>query len=70
MKFRGGIIHCPALLMQAMRADPAIVRTNIGILPLSDAQRSHWRSSVPVLAESITGNTPNGPGCPWENCGL
>lgn len=44
--------------MQAMRAASATVLTNTGVLPLSDAQRSHWLSSGSVWGESITDNNP------------
>lgn len=36
-----------------MRAPSATLRTNIGVPPLPDAQRSHWRSSGSVFAEQI-----------------
>jgi hypothetical protein len=37
-----------------MRVALATVRTSSGVLPLTDAQRSHWRSPGSVFAESIT----------------
>jgi len=37
-----------------MSAASATVRTNVGVLPLSDAQRSHWLRWGSVCAESIT----------------
>jgi hypothetical protein len=45
------------------------VRTNIGVLPLSDAQRSQWSSLWLVWAESITDNYPkNQTGVLWAGC--
>jgi hypothetical protein len=60
--------------MQAIRAASATVRTNIGVLPSSDAQRSRWLSSVSVWAKSITENLPyksswGVEGSLWETCG-
>jgi hypothetical protein len=46
--------------MQAMRAASATVRTNIGVLPRSDAQRSQSRSSRSVVAEAIIDNRRRG----------
>lgn len=39
--------------MQAMRAASASVQTNIGVLTLSAAHRSHWRSSGSMCGETI-----------------
>jgi hypothetical protein len=42
-----------------MRAASATVRINIGVLPLSDAQRSRWLSSESVCRESVTEDMPH-----------
>ena len=44
--------------MQATSAASSTVRTNIGVLPRSDAQRSHWLRWESVCAESITEDLP------------
>jgi hypothetical protein len=57
-----------------MRAASATVRTKVGVLPRSDAQRSHWLSSGSLCGESITDNIPHKSnwgieGSLWETCG-
>jgi hypothetical protein len=46
-----------------MRAASATMQTNIGVLPLSDTQRSHCLSLGLVWAESTLGNIRRGSSC-------